>query len=311
MATFGNLLVKIGLDAKALTSGLGRVDSQLKKSQRAFNKFGSGFRNLGKQLSVGLTLPIAGLGVAVAKFAGDFESSMQKVQALSGSTGKEFDALREQAKKLGIETKFSASQAAEGMGFLAQASFKTNQILAAMPGVLSLAAAGNLELAEAAKVTAGVLAGFGLEASQAAHVADVLAVAATSSQTNVSDMAAALAEVAPIAKLVGLSLEDTAALVSKLSDSQIGAEKAGTALRGMLGRLIDATPKAARAMEDLGVAIFDAAGEMRPVKQIMQDLADIAGEHGSATKQATKLQNLRGTSSGNGGNSSRRRQGLH
>ena len=272
MATFADLLVRIGADTKGLTTALGKMDTDLKKSQRAFNKFGGGFRDLGKQLTLGITLPVAGLAAAVGKFAGDFEQSMNNVAAKTGAVGPAFDALREKAKELGLKTKFSATQAADAMAFLGQAGCNTDEIMKGIGGTLDLAAAGGLELARAADIASNVLGGFNESASETGRVADVMAQAAANSNTSVEQLGEAMSFVAPIAKAAGLSIEETAAFIGILGDAGIQSTRAGTGLRGALAGLIKPTTESGKALKQLGIETLDAEGNMRPLQDIMAEL---------------------------------------
>ena len=216
--------------------------------------------------AIGLTF-----GEAI-KGAVSFEAAMSKVLGITGATEEEMKALGDQAKQLGLTTQFSATQAAEGMSFLAQAGYTVNQILESMPGVLNLAAAGQLELGAAADIVSNVLSGFGLEARETGRLVDVLAAAATSSNTNVEQMAEALKYAGPIARSVGLSVEATAAAIGLLGDNGIQGSDAGTQLRGVLLALAKPSDEAADLLERLGVQTRDAAGEMRPMVAIWEDL---------------------------------------
>ena len=184
----------------------------------------------------GVAAVVGGVALAVRSFA-QFESSMLRVKAVTGASEEAFLAMSEQAKNLGATTAFTAQQAAEGMGFLGQAGFTTNEIMSAMPSVLNLAAAGQLELADAADITAAVLRGFGKSATEAGNVADILATAAASSNTSVQEMGDGFKFVGPVASAMGISIEETAAALAKLSDAGLKGSLAGTGLRQALVKL--------------------------------------------------------------------------
>ena len=184
----------------------------------------------------GVAAVVGGVALAVRSFA-QFESSMLRVKAVTGASEEAFLAMSEQAKNLGATTAFTAQQAAEGMGFLGQAGFTTNEIMSAMPSVLNLAAAGQLELADAADITAAVLRGFGKSATEAGNVADILATAAASSNTSVQEMGEGFKFVGPVASAMGISIEETAAAMAKLSDAGLKGSLAGTGLRQALVKL--------------------------------------------------------------------------
>lgn len=202
----------------------------------------------------------------------DFEQSMAEVGAITRASAEDMKKLEFNAKEMGRTTQFTASQAAGAQKYLGMAGFNTNQIITAMPGMLNLAAAGNLDLAEAADIASNVLSGFRLKQEESARVADVLTLAANSSNTSVQQMGQAMKFVAPDARALGFSIEETASVISKLSDSGIQGEMAGTTMRGMLNSLIDPSKNAAGFMDFLGVKTMNAKGEMRDLPSILKDL---------------------------------------
>lgn len=205
--------------------------------------------------------------------AAEFEQSMAKVKAISGATGEEFEKLRQQSIELGATTVFTSSQAAEAQGFLAMAGFKTNEIIAAMPGVLNLAAAGQMELGRTADIASNILTGFQLKAEQTSGVVDVMAKTMTNSNTNIEQLGYAMKYVAPIAANLGVSVEETSAAVAKLSDAGIQGEMAGTQLRAILLRLASPTDDITYLMDQLGVKVTDAAGNFLPFANIIGQFA--------------------------------------
>ena len=194
-----------------------------------------------------------------------------RVKAISGSTGKEFEALSQQAKDLGASTSFSASEAAMGMENLASAGFSTSQIMSAMPGLLNLAASDALDLGTAADIAASTLNGFGLEASEAAHVADVLARAAADTNAGITDTGMAMKFIAPVASAMNISLEETTAAIGLLANAGIQGSSAGTVLRSALSHLAKPSKEAATLMEELGFNAYDAQGKMLPLKSIKSE----------------------------------------
>ncbi|OMI09307.1 phage tail tape measure protein [Bacillus paralicheniformis] len=226
-----------------------------------------------------------GLGMAV-KTTADFESAMSRVGALSGATGKQLNSLTQTAEHLGATTAFTATQAAEGMQFLAMAGYKTNDIIAAMPGLLATAAAGQTDLATTADITSNILSGFGLQAKETARVADVLTKTFTNSNTDLEMLGYTMKYVAPIAHASGQSLESVAAAAGLLGNAGIQGTQAGTSLRRMLTRLAG-PPKAAREeLHDLGVTVEDAKGNMKPLAQIIGELAEATKDMGEADRLA-------------------------
>ncbi|MFK5241012.1 phage tail tape measure protein, partial [Lactococcus lactis] len=186
----------------------------------------------GKTLTKAVTVPIIGIGVAAAKVGGDFESQMSRVKAISGATGSSFEELRQQAIDLGAKTAFSAKESATGMENLASAGFNTKEIMAAMPGLLDLAAVSGGDVAMASENAATALRGFNLDASQSGHVADVFAKAAADTNAEVGDMGEAMKYIAPVANSMGFSIEEVSAAIGIMSDAGIKGSQAGTSLRG-------------------------------------------------------------------------------
>ena len=248
---------------------LAKVDKAFATGQKAIENYGAKMTSMGKDLSMSVTAPILAVGTASVYVAAEFDDSMRQVQATSGATGAEFDALREQARQLGADTAFSATEAAEGMNYLAAAGFDANQVMAAMPGMLSLASAGSVELGEAANIASSILNGFGLEAEEAGRVADVLAKSAAATNAGVTDMGEAMSYVAPVAKSTGLSLEEVAAAVGVLSNAGIQGSMAGTTLRGAISSLLTPTNEAQELLDRLGVTVKDSSGKMLPLNEII------------------------------------------
>lgn len=283
---FGDDVAKLIDDQKSKWEGLADV--------------GQSMTQLGGTLTAALTVPIAGIGAAAISSASDFESSLNKITAVSGTTGAELDTLRNLAMKLGADTKYSAQEAAEGMGNLAAAGLNTQQIMSAMPGVLDLAAAGELSVARAAEVTTETLGQFSLGADQAGRVADIMAKGAAASSISVADMAKTMTYAGATANSAGISLEELASATALLGNAGIKADMAGTSLRGMIGSLLDPSKRAAEALERLGVTTTDSAGKMLPLDNIFLQLqksgADTADmfaifDNASASAAATLTKN--------------------
>ncbi len=245
-----------------------RMETYGKKMQdmgRATSRFGRSY-------TMRVTAPIVAAGVAALKVGMDFEEGMSKVQAISGASGDELEQLRDQAKEMGETTRFSATEAASGMEFLAMAGFEVNEITAAMPGLLDLAASSNMDLGRAADIASNIISGFGMEAGEAGRVSDVLAKGASSANTNVEQLGGAMQVVAPIASTLGLEIEGMTAAVGLMSDAGIQGEQAGRMLRQGFLRLADPTGKAADLVEELGINVFDADGNMKEMDGVLAEL---------------------------------------
>lgn len=237
-----------------------------KKSNSMTTAVGKVMQGTGAAMTKYITTPLIGVGVAAAKVGGDFEAQMSRVKAISGATGDTFEQMKQQAIDLGAKTAFSAKESAAGMENLASAGFSAQEIMKAMPGLLDLAAVSGGDVALASENTATALRGFGLEASEAGHVADVFARAAADTNAEVGDMGEALKYVAPVANSMGISLEETAAAIGIMSDAGIKGSQAGTTLRGALSRLARPTKAMQDTMDNLGVSFYDADGKMKPLK---------------------------------------------
>ncbi|EME8101491.1 phage tail tape measure protein [Enterococcus faecium] len=236
------------------------------KSNSMTTAVGKVMQGTGAAMTKYITTPLIGVGVAAAKVGGDFEEQMSRVKAISGATGDTFEQMKQQTINLGAKTAFSAKESAAGMENLASAGFSAQEIMKAMPGLLDLAAVSGGDVALASENTATALRGFGLEASEAGHVADVFARAAADTNAEVGDMGEALKYVAPVANSMGISLEETAAAIGIMSDAGIKGSQAGTTLRGALSRLARPTKAMQDTMDNLGVSFYDADGKMKPLK---------------------------------------------
>jgi TP901 family phage tail tape measure protein len=249
-----------------------QLGNQARQAGSVINSVGTSMRSTGQTMTTSMTLPIVGLGAATVKTAADFEESMDKVSAISGATGADFQALEAQAKELGATTKFSASEAAEGMQFLGMAGFDTKEIMAAMPGLLDLAAAGALDLGRAADIASNIMSGFSIDASKAGHVSDVLAKASASANTNVEQLGTAMQYLAPVSNALGWSLEEATSAVMALSDAGLQGEKAGAAFSTSLTRLTSPSKEAAGVMKQLGLEFFDAQGNMKSMPDVIKEV---------------------------------------
>ena len=225
--------------------------------------------NLGNTLTTRLTLPVLAIGTAAITSGNDFEAQMSRVQAIAGATEDELKSLTDQAIQLGADTSFSASEAAAGMENLASAGFTTSEIMDAMPGLLDLAASSGAELATASEIAASAIRGFGLEASQSGHVADVFAEASARTNAQVEDMGEAMKYIAPVANTMGLKIEEVSAAIGIMSDAGIKGSQAGTSLRGALTRLTKPTDKMVDVMNDLGISFYDNEGKMKSLKDMI------------------------------------------
>lgn len=252
----GKVVIETDLDSSGIEKGLSKLGSITAKGMKAATV-----------AITGTAAALGGVAAAAIKVGSDFESQMSRVKAISGATGEEFEQLKEQAMQLGADTSFSASQAAEGMENLAAAGFTTSEIMSAMPGLLDLAAASGEDLASSSDIAASTLRGFGLAASDAAHVADVLAANANRTNSSVADTGEAMKYIAPLARAAGLSLEETAAAIGIMANAGVNGSQAGTSLRGALSRLSKPTKDMSEAMDELGISFYDSNGKMKSLTE--------------------------------------------
>lgn len=248
----GKVVIETDLDSSGIEKGLSRLGKVA----------GTGLKAATVAIT-GTTAALGGVSAVAIKTGSEFEAQMSRVQAISGATGENFEKLREQAIQLGADTSFSASSAAEGMENLAAAGFEVNEITDAMPGLLNLAAASGEDLAVSSDIAASAIRGFGLEAKDAAHVADVLAENANKTNSGVTDTGEAMKYVAPLARAAGIRFEETAAAIGIMANAGIKGSQAGTTLRGAISRLSKPTDDMLVAMEDLGVSFYDSEGKMK------------------------------------------------
>jgi len=285
MASLAVLGVRID-SAKAL-AGLHALDNKLNKVGLSGKAVGANLVKFGKIAG----LAIGGLGIMSIKTSGDFEQSMNKVSAIGGSTGKTLLALENQARDLGKTTEFSASQAADGMTFLAMAGFDAQQTMAAMPGILNLASASGTDLATSADIASNILSGLGLAASDTGKLVDVMAKGTSSANMNVMELGEAMKIAAPMADTAGLSMHGLTAIIGKMADAGIKGSLGGTALRRGIAKLLIPTEQAKKAFKDLDVEFKNSDGSMRNLINIMGDLED-------AGVDATDMVNIFGVQAG-------------
>ena len=217
----------------------------------------------------------AGLGYGVAdtlKVYTDFTHQMSRVKAIAGATDDEFARLTAKAKEQGMMTQFTATESGKAMEYMAMAGWKTEDMLNGISGIMSLAAASGEDLGQVSDIVTDALSAFKLQAKDAGHFADVLAQAATNSNTNVGMMGYTFKYVAPLAGTLGFNIEDTALAIGLMANSGIKAEKAGTALRSMFTRMAAPTKESSSAMAELGFSMTDSAGKVKSLRSIMKEL---------------------------------------
>ena len=256
------------------------LEQQAEQSSVALQKIGAAGEKLqtvgNKISSVGqkllpVTGVVTGLGTAAVKTAADFDSAMSKVAAVSGATGSDFDSLRDKAREMGAKTKFSATEAADAMNYMAMAGWKTEDMLPGIEGVMYLAAASGEDLATTSDIVTDALTAFGLTAADSGHFADVLAAASSNANTNVSMMGETFKYCAPVAGALGFSVEDTAEAIGLMGNAGIKASQAGTSMRSIMTNLTGDVKLSGAAIGDVTIATTNADGSMRSLSAILAD----------------------------------------
>lgn len=252
--------------AEQFSVALQKIGATGEKLQTVGNKISS----VGQKL-LPVTGVVTGLGTAAVKTAADFDSAMSKVAAVSGATGSDFDSLRDKAREMGAKTKFSATEAADAMNYMAMAGWKTEDMLSGIEGVMYLAAASGEDLALTSDIVTDSLTAFGLSAGESGHFADVLAAASSNANTNVSMMGETFKYCAPVAGALGFSVEDTAEAIGLMGNAGIKASQAGTSMRSIMTNLTGDVKLSGAAIGDVTIATTNADGSMRSLSAILAD----------------------------------------
>ena len=265
-------LRRLQQEAATTNTALSKIDVAGQKMEAV----GNSIAGAGKKM-MGVTTVIGGVGVAAVKTAADFDSAMSQVAAVSGATGKDFDALRNKAREMGAKTKFSATEAAEAMNYMAMAGWKTEDMLSGIEGIMNLAAASGEDLATTSDIVTDALTAFGLSAKDSGHFADILAAASSNANTNVSMMGETFKYCAPIAGALGFSAEDTAEAIGLMANAGIKSSQAGTALRTIMNNLTGDVKISGKAIGDVTIATTNADGSMRDLSDILADCRSAFG----------------------------------
>ena len=262
--------------SKQSESAFGRLSKMAAENEQAWSTVSTGLIGVG-------TAAVAGAGLAVKKFA-DFDKAMSSVQAATHASAGEMDSLRDAAVRTGADTAFSAEEAARGIEELAKAGVSTSDILGGgLDGALALAAAGGIEVGEAAETAASAMTQFGLAGGDVTHIADLLAAGAGKAQGGVSDLGQALNQTGLVANATGLSIEETVGTLSAFASAGMIGSDAGTSFKTMLQRLSAPTGEAAGLMEELGISAYDASGEF-------VGMSNLAGQMRTAMEDMTPAQ---------------------
>ncbi|WP_076171782.1 phage tail tape measure protein [Clostridium botulinum] len=257
----GSIVIDTRIDSSGAEKGVSKLNSIAGKSIKVFT---------GAVAATGTVL--SGLGAYAIKVGSNFEEGMSKVSAISGATGEDLKKLTEKAKEMGAKTKFSATESAEAMQYMAMAGWKTGDMLNGIDGIMNLAAASGEDLALVSDIVTDALTAFGMSAKDSAQFADLLASAASNSNTNVSMLGESFKYVAPVAGALGHSAKDTAFALGLMANAGIKSSQSGTALRASLTNLAHPSKQMAEEMDRLGISLTDSNGKVKEGKALYDEL---------------------------------------
>ncbi len=270
----GGVYSELVLDSSKFNAGIEAAGNKMDGIEGKMNKMGETLEKAGKDWTTKVTLPIVGAGAAATKLGIDFQGAMSEVGAISGATGEDMLVLEKKARDMGATTKFSASDAADALKYMAMAGWETNSMLEGIDGVMMLAAASGEDLGMVSDIVTDSLTAFGMEARQAGEFADLLASASSNSNTNVSLLGESFKYVAPLFGAMGYSAEDAALGLGLMANAGIKGSQSGTALRASITNLVKPTDSMAAKMKELGISITDTSGEIMPFEDLMIQLRE-------------------------------------
>lgn len=274
-------------DAEGLGDELEQSGEDAENSSDGYTTFKNVVANLASQVLTNAISKLKEFASATVQAGASFEAAMSKVEAVSGASGKDLEALTQKAQEMGAKTKFSASESAEAFNYMAMAGWKTGDMLNGIEGVMNLAAASGEDLATSSDIVTDALTAMGYKAKDAGKLADVMAAASSNANTNVGMMGATFRYAAPIVGSMGYTMEDTAVAIGLMANAGIKADKAGTALRSIMSRLAAPTKESGTAMDMLNLSIKKSDGTMKPLRNIMDELRKKFKSMGEAEKAAT------------------------
>lgn len=271
LGSFEHQLKEVTIRITAMESGLHRNGAAMVSFGSTMTKVGGAVADVGKSMMLGVTAPVVAIGTYAAKASAEFDKSMSKVSAVSGATGNDLSMLRDKAREMGSQTKFSASEAAEAMNYMAMAGWKTKDMISGIDGIMSLAAASGESLATTSDIVTDALTGFGEGAKESGRLADIMAAASSNANTNVAMMGETFKYCTPIAGALGFSMEDTALAIGLMANSGIKASMAGTSMRSMMNNLAGEVGFAGDAFGELTIQTQESDGSMRGLNDILLD----------------------------------------
>lgn len=264
------------------------VGDALKATGDRMKDFGSSLTSTGRSLTTYVTAPIVGVGTAATKSAIDFETAMDKVQSVSlGATAKEMKDLEDLVLELSGSSKYSATEAADALYYMGLAGWDTAKMMQALPDVLALATAGDLDLGRASDIVTDYITAFGLTADDATRFVDVMAKTMVNSNTDVDQLGEAFKYVAPVAGSLGYSVEDVSFALGLMANNGIKAGQAGTSLRMFMQRLVKPTDEVQEAMDNLGISIANDDGSLKSFREVLDDIRSALGQTNIPAEELT------------------------
>ena len=261
MAYDGSIKIDTKIDTGGFKTGIDKLKGLAKTGVSAITTTLAG---IATTLGAGAT--------AAATVGSSFEAAMSKVSAISGASGKDLQSLTDKAKEMGAKTKFSASESAEALQYMAMAGWNTKSMLNGIDGIMSLAAADGLDLATTSDIVTDAITAFGLKASDSTHFADVLAKTSSSANTNVSMLGESFKYVAPLAGAMNYSVEDVSVALGLMANASVKGSMAGTSLKTALSNLASPTKEMQKVMDKYKISMTDANGEALPLIDVIKEL---------------------------------------
>lgn len=263
---------------KQVTDDLRFHTTEMKEAATKVESFGNKTTEVGKKASV-VSGAVVGVGAAAIKTTADFESGMSKVAALSGATGSDLEKLEAKAREMGSATKYSASESADALSYMALAGWDTNKMLAGIEPILNLAAASEMDLAEASDIVTDYMTAFGIECDDAGknatHFSDMMAYAMSKSNTTTQMLGEAYKNVASTAASLGYTAEETTAVLMTMANAGVKGGESGTALSAIMTRLATNTKDCATELSQYGVEVYDSQGNMNSLSSILEGCKNV------------------------------------
>lgn len=270
-SVMGSVMQAVGEDIK-------KVGDNIEAAGKKVQDVGDKVEKVGKTMTTKITAPILAGGTAAVKTAADFDSAMSRVEAISGATGEDLEKLRAKAREMGSTTKFSATEAAEAMYYMAMAGWKAEDMLDGIEGIMNLAAASGEDLGTTSDIVTDSLTALGMTAEDTNRFIDVMATTASNSNTNVSMLGESYKYVASTAGTLGYSIEDLNVALGLMANSGVKGSQAGTSLKTALARMAAPTDQVEGAMDRLGISMVDAEGNAKSLMELMINLRSSIGK---------------------------------